>query len=337
MISYPYSYSENGTPIHIDKVNDTNRRDIHYYCFGCGQEMIPVLGNKKSHHFKHKCNEVCDPNRYLHELGKRIIKERFDNSESFIITYDAHQICSHYDECKMASKIWKRCKCDGPYNVDLKKFYDTCQLEKGYYEDIAGGKKRYVADVIFKSNERPDRRPVTIEIWVNHQCTEQKKRSGARIIEIKIEKEKDILRDIKEDRHGDLPIRFYGFQQEVHPDNSIRLRHFAIYNTTFPPAIFRDTQCYDGLAFDADADYEVIMEDGTKEVHRNLLSALMNQKSYPMRNCRMCSYLRFRAGTYCCDLKRRCRPCHYLFNPNAAKEIIDSSSDIIFWENVNTK
>ena len=44
-----------------------------------------------------------------------------------------------------------------------------------------------------------------------------------------------------------------------------------------------------------------------------------------------------RAGQCQCGGVAARRPCHYLFNPNAAKEIIDSSSGIIFWENVNTK
>ena len=62
-----------------------------YFCIGCGQKIIPRLGDIRIHHFWHK-NEShnCNKETYLHELGKKVFYETYkkciEEKEPFYMT-----------------------------------------------------------------------------------------------------------------------------------------------------------------------------------------------------------------------------------------------------------
>ena len=80
------------------------RHHTHYHCYGCGAELYPVLCTKKQSHFRHEADAICDPDKYLHEYAKAEIKRRFDESETFIVQYDAWRECRRAYECEIYSK-----------------------------------------------------------------------------------------------------------------------------------------------------------------------------------------------------------------------------------------
>lgn len=55
MIKFHEAKDSKGALIDIKEVTKENRVS-QYYCIGCGEEVYPVLGNKREHHFRHKKN-----------------------------------------------------------------------------------------------------------------------------------------------------------------------------------------------------------------------------------------------------------------------------------------
>lgn len=220
MITFHNATDVDGHIIHIDEVTKENRAE-HYYCVGCGEEMLPVLGEVREHHFRHK--EVhCSWESYLHKLGKKRLKERFDSQEKFVIKYNVEYHCDISEGCKLES-IYKNQKCNRreQVTIDLKKLFDTCEEEVTY--------KGYRADLMLSSKKHPEREPIFLEISVTHDCEPEKLASGIQIIELKIADEKDVLLPlIEEDRffrytnpqqpygYYSLPsIRFYNFKRLI--------------------------------------------------------------------------------------------------------------------------
>lgn len=214
-IKYGYALDEHQNVIYIHDVNQENRKEHTYHCIECGEELIPRLGTKRVLHFAHKCNTPnCTGETYLHKLAKRLIKEHFERSDSFMIKYQRYNRCSKYKVCP----IYDEGKCidrnydkdDGRFN--LKEFYDTCEEEKKYND-------YYIADLLLYHSEKKDRQPTFIEIHVKHKSTEEKINSGNRIIELTIKSEADIKKFIssgieesqhpKEEKEG--YAQFYGF------------------------------------------------------------------------------------------------------------------------------
>lgn len=58
--------------MHIDEI-----RGYKFFCFECGKELIPVLGNIRDHHFRHKLMSNCQGNleTEAHIICKKILKE----------------------------------------------------------------------------------------------------------------------------------------------------------------------------------------------------------------------------------------------------------------------
>lgn len=216
MITFHNAKDMDDRIVHINDVTKENKSN-HYYCIGCGGEMSAVLGNKREHHFRHK-EAHCSWESYLHKLGKLRLKQLFDTQESFKIKYIAKYHCEKADDCKLP--YVNKCNIFDFNEVDLKRYYDTCEEEVTY--------KGFRADLMLSSKEHPERKPIFLEISVTHDCEPQKRASGIRIIELKITNENDAWRPLKEDYHflkRELeeqhpyqernlpPIRFYNFKR----------------------------------------------------------------------------------------------------------------------------
>ena len=143
MITYPNAEDENGNVHNIDSITKENRYEHRFFCLGCGEEMVPVLfpDGQKTSHFRHKKNDgQCNPETYLHNLTKKAIAKRFTESQKFEISYYTRNRCPNRSTCNIYSKHHERV-CSGIYlhTEDLKKHYDTCQMEgvyDGYRADV---------------------------------------------------------------------------------------------------------------------------------------------------------------------------------------------------------
>lgn len=205
-----------------------NIRDIEegkklYFCPYCKGEMIPKRGKIRDWHFAHKClTENCSYESYLHSLAKLRLCEWFNNTTNAIIHLESKHICSLFDEC-FWRKNAKDFECSNmthkPWN--LKKYYTNCEIEKQY--------GNYRADLFLAYKGEKDE-PIFIEICVTHPCSEDKVKSGIRIIEFKIESEKDIDDIIKHPIQKGDKTNIYNFKSE--PDKQFepqtKLRKFIL-------------------------------------------------------------------------------------------------------------
>lgn len=215
MPNIKYHFALEGNKIIPIEMVDKNERHAHTYtCMGCGAEMTAKMGNKNAWHFAHKVQDEgnCSSETYLHKLAKRLIREKFESSPSFWIQYNQVGLCLSYKECRFKYKQEDSCQVFKTVKHDLKQYYDLCQEEI----PIEG----FIADLLLSSSTHADRNPVLIEIYVTHKSTEEKLKSGLRIIEIKIDNEdsiknlltKDVIEEIYIEDKGDA--YFYNFKKD---------------------------------------------------------------------------------------------------------------------------
>lgn len=279
---YKYAISDAGTPIFIDDITQENRRDTTYTCAGCGRQLFPVLAEKRERHFRHEKDSECsDYNRYLHEYAKAVLKKRFDEGDTFIVQYYAYQECRLFNSCSVRQDHhWEKCSFHGLYKLNLKQFYDTCTPEKGFYEETPEGKRRYVADLKLTSCEC-NIPPTILEVWVNHECTEEKKNSNAHIIEIKIREEKDAWRDIVESEATDeLPIRFYGFKDFVNTEPQYTFKHLKLMHGLVPSlvTVVDESSCGMTVEYDPKAIFEIVLSTDklSTDEYNGILASILN-------------------------------------------------------------
>lgn len=178
ILSQNYSYANNSSGKLINVENA--QRSEKYFCPICGDEMTPHMGKVRRWHFVHKNGCNCSYESYLHELAKIKIRQAFLSSDHFMLSYNAKALCSL--ECPFIDS--PRCNAEKPVEFDLRKFYDSCEIEAPYH--------KYRADLLLSSSAKPKTPPVLIEIMVTHKCTQDKINDGVRIIEIPIQSEQQI-------------------------------------------------------------------------------------------------------------------------------------------------
>lgn len=308
---YPFAINDDGKPIYIENVTPESRCHSHYYCYGCGAELFPVLGKVREHHFRHKKDAICDPNKYLHEYAKAEIKRRFDENEKFEVRYYAKRECRLKETCKLTNIFHpKECVSDGLYLINLKDYYDTCIAEKGFYQTLPDGKQKYIADLMLKSSQHPERKPVCIEIWVTHECTEEKKNSKMRLIEVKINTESDACHPIIESSNdSERPIHFYNFRKNINVTPSkTSFRHYKIKDEQIR---VETIPCNEEL-YDKDAKYELIVPtDVSNEDGCILYFIYLNSKGLTVKHPFLCA-----RGIYSSNKEKAFVSCKYLFGAN---------------------
>jgi hypothetical protein len=226
MITYPNAVDENGDVHNIGSITPENRAEHKYYCLGCDKEMVPVLCKDKTDHFRHKVNDLCNPETYLHNLAKKYLAKMFETQKKFEVSYYATNECPKKETCQLYQQFhWMECSGTTLHTFDLKEQYDTCQIE-GVYNG-------YRADVLLTSSQNPDTPPVFLEVSVSHDCTPEKLQSGIRIIEMKIIREADFKRPIVENKGPMVPVReepkpqysFYRYYSHPEPEPSFIMFH----------------------------------------------------------------------------------------------------------------
>lgn len=202
---------DNGEQHRIGSITDEHRRIHRYFCLGCGDEMEACLcGNKRESYFRHKSKDWagrCNPETALHKYAKKVLADRFMTQPTFEVAYYIQNDCPLVDTCQIYKRVREKDKCSGYAlrTFDLKKEYDTCEIEGSY--------NGYRADVLLTNSQNPDVRPIFLEISVSHDCSPEKIEAGCQIIEMKITHENDLDRPIVETRdESHNLVRFYNFE-----------------------------------------------------------------------------------------------------------------------------
>ena len=191
-VEYPEAVNADGKMVFAINL-DKKRGDcegVHFFFLGCeGDKEEEMLFIERKHRngvtkfFRHKPGYIGDrnePDRYLHNYSELRIKQRFDeseHSEEFMVQYYILEQCPFYGDCKSRDTI----KCQGQprlsyKQLNLRDFYDTCTPEKG--------ENKYIADLLLTNSKDSTIKPMFLEVYVTHKCTEEKINSGYPIIEI---------------------------------------------------------------------------------------------------------------------------------------------------------
>lgn len=207
VIQFSYALDESGKVIHINDVPMAYAERGRYYSIDAGDEMIARKGKKVAWHFAHKDGRPGALETYLHQLGKMTFKQAFEESEHFTLTLQTPYPCPQIDNCPI---IDEACTPYKDYPYDLKNYYERCELEKR----ITVNGHDYVADVcLIPKNDSSEY--LVVEIQVTHASTREKLKSGLRIVEIRIEKENDVVCFYKHNLHERDGVKFYGFHPRL--------------------------------------------------------------------------------------------------------------------------
>ncbi|MFC7526966.1 hypothetical protein ACFQRK_23620 [Parapedobacter sp. GCM10030251] len=299
MIQYQHALASEGVITHIGTITREVRSTQRYRCVGFGAEMTAVLGNIKAHHFRHS-GETCSWESYLHKLGKQIIKQRFDGSETFNVKFYSHNSCPHLVQCGIRKyPVWKRCTPVELRTVNLKEIYDTCHVEVTY--------RGFRANLMFTHSEYPERPPTFLEIAVTHPCNQNKINSVIRIIELDVKAELDLIQNITENT-GDLvpqkigvnltryisAIRFYNFKRTHQP--TYTLDRFRLYVDDIGEYRAKMEHgagsCHEAqFTHEEDSCFEVMLPEkfNRQNYLYDLGLALSIQEGFRVEHCKLCS------------------------------------------------
>ena len=240
-LKYKYAFDEIGNIVSIEDFTKESSKLHTFKCIVCGGELRPrAIGSKhRRAHFYHKEVVSCNGETYLHKLGKLYIKQHFDNSDKFCISYEVSKTCKEHN-CNLRNY---NCHKEHEINqVDLKEFYDTCTIEAPI--------KGFVADLLLTNSKNPNIPPTLIEICVTHPCEDEKKESELKIIEISIKTEKDIenlfsdgfLSENLNKRIGNK-IEFISFKRNIEEKLVSPISRFIYYPALSPNPFKNNIQC----------------------------------------------------------------------------------------------
>ena len=210
-VTYKRVYDKNDEIVDISTITEENRR-FEYYSIGSHTPMEPVLGEERQHYFRAKKGYKFNAKTELHEYSKKVLKYRFDHDEHFYIQLLQQPKCKHSESCIFYDSEETDKFCCGQLGsidyitYDLKDYYDTAILEGEY-----GG---FVADVLLTDSKNKERNPIFLEVAVTHMCSEEKKNSGNKIIELIVNGERDAYAEITQNfEEAEIDINFYEFTE----------------------------------------------------------------------------------------------------------------------------
>ncbi len=180
-MEFRFSKDKNGNIVDVRGIRDSNRHELApYTCLGCSAEMIPALGAKNAHHFRHKAEtSTCGRETYLHQAAKMAVAEAFQQAKLEKLPYSLR--IEHTYACPISTRV-AGIDCSRQQDQDLTTWYQDAVVEAGI--------KGFVADVLLTSTKAP---PLLVEIEVTHACEEEKVSSGLRIVEIQVQCEEDVV------------------------------------------------------------------------------------------------------------------------------------------------
>jgi len=207
MVEFLYAQTADGTVVDADTLAQRGLADADtFFCIACDHPLIPkVKGTQRRPHFAHHPGTTCNPETYLHRLGKQLFADVFnecvEKGEPFFIELTHPSVCRKFEDilgspCNLEKSLTN--------TYDLTHFYNEVRLEKRQGE--------FIPDLLLFNRERLERR-LFIEIVVTHFLSEKKERSSERIIEIPLESEAD-LEKIRCRRLTSKTARFLNFVTE---------------------------------------------------------------------------------------------------------------------------
>lgn len=219
MIKYQKASDSKGNIIDISLVTKESRNS-EFFCLGCGAEMVPALGDKREHYFRHKGSDnSCDKDRYIHRYAELCIKEAFDSSDHFYVPFYPKNKCPNLESCKL-HEIFFLSQCNGVLEqFDLKKWFDTCELERKYGD--------FIADILLTSSKNSSLPPVFIEIYHTSPCSKDKINSGVHIVELKVDEEADVDRFLDPLRFKNSKCVFHNFKESSFVSNLYQILKFS--------------------------------------------------------------------------------------------------------------
>ena len=196
--------------VSIDDIDRPFTRLHKFYCPHCHNEMYATFGEFQPPHFRHN-GDKCQQSKYLHDLAEHVFHEEYskclDNGLPFFLELRIPT------PCNKACVLKKHVDCKEHYiqkTVDLTKEYTLISLESRV--DIDDRYRR--PDILLESL---DGKQLWVEIWVSHE-TEEDKRKDGRIIEIKIDTEKDLEKirqhKIVQSEGEDLAVRIFSIETD---------------------------------------------------------------------------------------------------------------------------
>lgn len=265
--------------VRIDDVTPESRKSSIFTCLGCGGEMEACLGEVREHYFRHKNKENCSWESYLHKLSKLIIKARFEQQEKFLIYFNAVNSCSLLDDCP-----FHRCHKEFVSELNLKDYYDTCELEGTY--------RGYRADILLTHSEHPDR-VLFLEIAVTHKCEEEKIASRIKIIEIDVINQQSAFMKLDENNEQ---VHFYNFKFKRDITPHTKVERFSLLATDNNKEFKQDKiDCCKFNEHLANAVFDIIIKKRNDKIGLNLLG--LAQTMILGTNVRHCSF---------CENRGRC-------------------------------
>lgn len=150
-------------------------------------------------------------------FSKRKIREAFLLKTEFWIEFEYKSFCSQQNECKFTR--YSDCYESKRLRFDIKQYYDSCEQEKPY--DYTNRR----SDLKIFSSTHNNREPIYLEFTVTHASDLKKLHSGNKIIEIRINSEKDIINIVE---NGILEPNYYNIC-EYNDNNEINLQEIKFY------------------------------------------------------------------------------------------------------------
>lgn len=314
---YRYALDKNGRLVHVSEVNELNRHD-GYRCVSCGCELTPALGHKNKHHFRHK-TDACSYESYIHKVWKQFIKEEWDRRPHLYVSYMVECSCDKVSTCKLRDTKTQKCSSVRvKETIDLKKEYDTCEIEGTY--------RGYRADILLTNSKDPDTIPAFIEICYKHPCEEEKQNAGIRIVELKVTDDNLCLpQELNEgpvsiSDAGLSSVVLYGFVHKRQIEQNIK--RFYVYqdengiNHGKEDEKTVSCQCLDEHR--QDSMMEIFIDENVAKRLRSSIYGfgirVADKYDIKIRHCRRCRFFGIRIGV---------RPCLYPFKVNKEVLLVD--------------
>ena len=198
-IQFRYALCANSKIVDIFDLS-TEDRGV-YECAGCLQNVIPVLGEKRQKHFRHKVAHECSAETYLHRMAKLLFERHYRDclakKRPFFVEFQEPVQCLHcsHGPCEVAPTYRA---------FDLTKAFTDIQCERR--------DGTLIPDLLLQTRSGEI---LYVEIFVTHRVSLEKLDSGRRIIEIQIQNEEDLELIAKQNLScRDRRVNLYNFKPE---------------------------------------------------------------------------------------------------------------------------
>ena len=298
MSKLKYTYALDSTRNFLVHIDDAIEGEIYYCPYSkCGERLFIRDGKVRRKHFSHIKNaEKCSYDNYLHTLAERKIAEWFNSVETLNLKLNIDVYCGNYDKC-----IWvnnnreelNSCKKKRLYPFNLKKYYDSIEIEKREGE--------FKWD-LWLTNSQNIYSPMAIEIYVTHKCEDNKLNSKVRIIEIKINSEEQLEALVGSNKliEGDN-ISCFNFEPKPQYDKcngNLKLNKFILYENR--RAYFKIVDCNTFFKRESKSLYELTFkyylnsQTGEKVFNAFYLACAKANTKFPdFKHCSLCKFYKY--------------------------------------------